>query len=366
MTPSSRTGSIGVAMLGSGYMGRLHSAAYQRIAARGGPLRPRLVWIAGRTEERVAAAAQTYGFERHTTDWREALAAEHVELCDNGAPNNLHLAPTLAAVEAGKHVVCEKPLGRTAEESHEMWQRAAAAGVTHMCAFNYRFVPAVRRAREMIAAGEIGEIRHFRGRYLQEWLVEPDVAVDWRMRAETSGAGAIADLGSHVIDLARCLVGDPSRVTALTRTFTPERPGGSVNVDDAFASAVEFENGAIGTLEASRVARGRSDDLRWEVNGSRRSLAFELGRMNELQVADAPGAGFRSEVVPGPDGRRVEWADTFFYELDHLLEAIAQRRDVAPEGATFEDGYRAAVICDAVARSAATGSAERVNYRLRA
>ena len=348
-------------MLGYGYMGRIHSDAYRRIARAGAAPTPRLVTISGRSAERAAAAAAKYGFDGHSSDWREVVRDERVTLFDNGAPNSWHAGPTIAAAEAGKHVLCEKPLGRTAAESREVWQRVAATGVTHMCGFNYRFVPAIRHARELIAAGALGELRHFRGRYLQEWLVDPDVPVDWRMRAETAGAGAVADLGVHVVDLVRYLVGEPVAVSATKRTYTPERRGGAVDVDDAFAATLELAGGAIGTLEASRVALGRNDDLRWEVSGSRASLAFRLDRLGELRIAES-GSGFRTVPVPGPDREPVEWRDTFVYELGHLLAAIGSGRGVGPIGATLEDGYRADIVCAAILTSARTGERQEIHY----
>ncbi|MBW3592669.1 MAG: Gfo/Idh/MocA family oxidoreductase [Actinobacteria bacterium] len=360
---STDTATVGVGMLGYGYMGDVHSEAYRRIAQAGAEPTPTLVTISGRSAERTAAAATEYGFETHAAAWRDVVEDDRVTLFDNVAPNSWHAEPTIAAAEAGKHVLCEKPLGRTADESREIWQRVAATGVTHMCGFNYRFVPAIRQARELIASGELGEIRHVRGRYLQEWLVDPGVPADWRTQAETAGAGAVADLGVHVVDLVRYLVGEPGAVSATARTFTRERPGGTVDVDDAFAATLELEGGAIGTLEASRVARGRNDDLRWEVSGSRASLAFRLDRLEELAVSDgAAGSGFRAVPVPGPDGEAVEWRDTFVYELRHLLAAIAGGSGVGPVGATLEDGYRADVVCAAILTSARTGERQEVRY----
>ncbi|MDQ3876100.1 MAG: Gfo/Idh/MocA family oxidoreductase, partial [Actinomycetota bacterium] len=287
---------IGVGMLGYQFMGKAHSNAYRTIASMTWPppLVPRLVAIAGRTEDAVANAAQQYGYERWTTDWRDIVGDETVGLFDNGGPNALHAEPTIAAAEAGKHVLCEKPLGRTADESHEIWQRVAATGAKHMCAFNYRFVPAMRLARELIDAGELGEIRHFRGRYLQDWGDDP--ALDtWRFHADEAGSGALGDLGAHVVDLARFLAGEIAAVSALVRTFVPGR-----QVDDAIEATVSFESGAVGTIEATRLALGRRNAFQWEINGSRASLAFDLERLNELQVFRADGdraRGFKTVLV---------------------------------------------------------------------
>ena len=218
---------IGVGMLGYAFMGKAHAnalpqarvhdlAAAAAAAARldRGPERRR----------RSRTPPRRYGFERSTTDWRELVADPEIELLDNNGPNNLHAEPTIAAAEAGKHVICEKPLGRTADESFEIWQRVAATGVKHMCAFNYRFVPAVRLAREMIEAGELGEIRHFRGVYLQDWGDDPGLDT-WRFDADEAGSGALGDLGAHVVDLAHYLVGEIASVSALVQTFVA-RPRG--------------------------------------------------------------------------------------------------------------------------------------------
>ena len=339
---------IGVGMLGYAFMGKAHSNAYKTLPYMTWPppLRPRLVGIAGRNQEAVAEAAQRYGFEAAVTDWRELVADDRVGLFDNSGPNNLHGEPTIVAARAGKHVLCEKPLGRDADESLSIWQAAANAGVKHMCAFNYRFVPAVRLARQMLEAGELGEIYHFRGRYLQEWIIDPGFERVWRLDAASAGSGALGDLGAHVIDLARFLVGEIAAVSAITRTFIPDRPGGAVDVDDAFEATVEFEGGAVGTLEASRFCRGRRNGLSFEINGSKGSIAFDLERLNELQVFlvdSAPGRaaqGFRHVLVTEadhpfiawwwPQGHIIGWEHTFVHEIHHLLSAIAGDGEVPP------------------------------------
>jgi predicted dehydrogenase len=372
--------SIGVGMLGYAFMGKAHAHAYRTIEhMTWPPLTPRLVRIAGRSEDAVAEAAERYGFEDHSTDWRELIADERVQLFDNSAPNNLHAEPTIAAAEAGKHVVCEKPLGLTADESYEIWQRVEATGVRHMCAFNYRFVPAVRLARELLEAGELGEIRHFRAAYLQDWMSDAETPMVWRLDRDVAGSGALGDLGTHVFDLARYLVGEIGAISGATRTFVPERPGGAVTVDDAFESIVEFEGGAIGTIEATRFAFGRKNSLRFEINGSKGSLAFDMERLNELDVflgGSRPGEraqGFRRVLVTEadhpfwehwwPPGHIIGWGDTFVHELHHLLTAIRDGTGVEPHGASLRDGYRASEISDAVVRSAETGARVELTYR---
>ena len=365
---------IGVGMLGYAFMGKAHANGYKTLAYMTWPppLVPELVVIGGRNEEALAEAQRRYGFADHATDWRALVADDRIGLFDNSGPNNLHAEPTIAAAEAGKHVICEKPLGRDADEAYETWQRVAATGVKHMCAFNYRFVPAVRLARQIIEAGEIGEITHFRGAYLQEWGATDDDL--WRFDKAAAGSGALGDLGAHVVDLARYLVGEITTVAALTATFQPGR-----SVDDAIEAAVAFENGAVGTIEASRFAAGRKNAFRWEINGTKGSLAFDLERLNELQAHftdSSPGAhaqGFRNVLVSEadhpfwehwwPHGHIIGWEHTFVHEIHHLLTAIRDDADVAPHGATLEDGYRAAEVCDAMLRSADGGSREQVTYR---
>src|SRR6476469_8280794 len=333
-------------MLGYAFMGKAHSNAFKKIPyiTWPSPLEPRLVGIAGRDREAVTDAQERYGYEYATADWRELIADDRIGLFDNGGPNSLHAEPTILAAQAGKHVICEKPLGRDAEESHRIWSEVEAAGVKHMCAFNYRFVPAVRLARELIEAGEIGEIRHFRGRYLQDWGDDPSLDT-WRFHPDEAGSGALGDLAAHVIDLSRYLVGEIASVSALVKTFLPGR-----TVDDAIEAAVEFEHGAIGTLESTRLALGRRNAFQWEINGSKGSLAFDMERLNEIQVFKDDGRtrGFTNVLVSEaehpfwqfwwPPGHIIGWGDTFVNELWHLLDAIANDTPVGPHGATFEDG----------------------------
>jgi predicted dehydrogenase len=365
---------IGIGMLGYAFMGKAHSNAYKTLPymAWPPPYVPKLVAIAGRNEEAVSEAAQRYGFEGYVTDWHALVEDERVQVFDNAGPNNLHTEPSIAAAEAGKHVICEKPLGRDAEESYDAWKRVDAAGVKHMCAFNYRFVPAVRLARQIIESGDLGEITHFRGAYLQEWGTIDDEV--WRFDKALAGSGALGDLGAHVIDMARYLVGEIESVASTTATFKPGR-----EVDDAFEAAVRFSGGAVGTLEASRFCPGRKNAFSWEINGSKGSIAFDLERLNELQVhlvGSEPGEqaqGFRDVLVSEadhpfwewwwPHGHTIGWEHSFVHEIHHLLSAIRDDSDIAPHGATFEDGYRCAEVCDAILRSAEAGAREEVSYR---
>jgi len=355
---------IGVGMLGYAFMGKAHTRAFREARALHAPLAPELVSLSGRTAEKVEAARRELGWAEAVTDWREQVADERIGLFDNGGPNALHAEPTIAAARNGKHVLCEKPLGRTADESLEIWREAERAGVVHMCGFNYRFVPAVRLAREMLEAGELGDLFHFRARYLQSWGV--DAPPSWRFDREAAGSGALGDLGAHIVDIGRYLVGEPVAVSAVVKTFIEGH-----EVDDTFAATVEFDNGVVGTLEASRLARGRINQNAFEVNGSRGSLAFDVERLNELEVADE--RAFRRVLVTEPEhpfmsfwwppGHIVGWGDTFTHEIHHLLTAIAGEAAVAPHGATFEDGYRCAEVCDAIVRSAESGRREEISYR---
>lgn len=386
---------IGIGMLGYAFMGKAHTNAYKKIPYFYWPpaARPRLVAICGRNEAAVREAAQRYGFEGYYTDWRQMLENPDIQLFDNGGPNDAHAEPCIEAAKRGKHIICEKPLARTAEEAKAMLQAVRQAGVKHATAFNYRFVPAVRLAYDLIKEGKLGQIYHFRARYLQEWIMDPNFPRVWRLDKKIAGSGALGDLGAHIIDLARFLVGEPKRVMALTQTFIKERPSVSdpskkepVDVDDAFEAVVEFENGAIGTLEASRFCAGRKNFNTFEINGEKGSIVFNLEDMNRLEVywQEEPvrsTAGFhnilvseayhpywshekRGGLVWWPHGHIIGWEHTFVHELHHLIEAIVENRDVAPYGATFEDGYRNAVICDAILESAQTGRAVEIRYEL--
>lgn len=378
---------VGVGMLGYAFMGKAHTNAYKTIPYMmyPPPAVPELVAICGRDEDAVSEAVRRYGYAGYYTDWRQMLADDRVQLFDNGGPNDTHAEPSIAAAEAGKHVFCEKPLARTAAEAKQMLDAVNKAGVKHMVAFNYRFVPAIRQAKELIASGALGQIYHFRAMYLQEWIMAhygaPKV---WRLDKSVAGSGVLGDLGAHVIDLGHYLVGDMKSVSAMTKTFIEERPlpdgsgTGRVDVDDAFVATVEFENGALGTLEATRFAAGRKNYEVLEVNGEKGSIRFNLERMNELDVfwvGDEPKEtqGFRNVLISEgyhpwwenwwPHGHMIGWEHTFIHEITHLLDCIVNDKQVGPHGATFEDGYKAAVVCDAILESAASKRQVDVQYR---
>ena len=377
---------IGVGMLGYAFMGKAHSNAYKKLPYMMYPpvAIPRLVAICGRNEASVAEAARRFGYEKYYTDWRKMLEDEAVQVFDNGGPNNAHAEPCIAAAKAKKHVFCEKPLARTAEEAKGMLDAVETAGVKHMVAFNYRFVPAVVQARKLIENGALGKIYHWRAVYLQEWGMDPKMPISWRFQKEIAGSGALGDLGAHIIDLARFLVGEPKRVMGLTQNWLKERPSPAdpkkmvpSDVDDAFVSLFEFENGALGTLEASRFCQGHKNYNCFEINGEKGSIQFNLERLNELNVFWAgedpkETRGFHNALISEsyhpywsnwwPHGHMLGWEHSFVHEFNHFFDAIVNQKDVAPYGATFVDGYRNAVICDAIVESARTGRAVEVKY----
>lgn len=376
---------LGIGMLGYAFMGKAHSNALKKLPYMMYPpvAIPRLVAIAGRNEEATAEAAKRYGYEKYYTRWQDLVNDPDVQVFDNGGPNDAHAEPCIAAAQAGKHVFCEKPLGRTAEEAKAMLDAVTKAGVQHMVAHNYRFVPALVLARNLITSGKLGKIYHFRAVYLQEWIMAPEFPKVWRLDKKIAGSGTLGDLGSHIIDLARYLVGEPTRTMAMTKTFIKDRPladgsgRGEVDVDDAFVSLVEFENGAIGTLEASRFAAGRKNYEVIEINGENGTIRFNMERMNELEVYWAneepkETRGFHTVSVTEsfhpywenwwPQGHIIGWGETFVHEFHHFFDAIINGTPVAPVGATFEDGYKNAVIGDAILASAESGRMVDIKY----
>jgi predicted dehydrogenase len=369
---------MGVGLVGYKFMGRAHSNAYRQVARffEVDPA-PRMAAICGRDEAGVREAADNLGWESYETDYRKLVARDDVGLVDVVTPGNTHREIVLTALEAGKHVICEKPLANTLPEAREMLTAARNAGTVNMVCFNYRRAPAVQLARKLVEEGRLGEIRHWRATYLQDFIMEPDFPLIWRLEREVAGSGALGDIGAHIVDLAHFVVGPISEVTGMTETFIEERPleettaeGGTgmgrVTVDDAAAFLARFENGAIGTFEATRFAAGRRNQNSFEVNGSRGSLAFDLERMNELEVfftEDDPDVqGFRTVNVTEPDhpysgawwppGHILGYEHTFVHTMKDLMDGIEAGESPAPN---FEDGYRCQAVLDAVERSAASG-----------
>lgn len=376
---------LGIGMLGYAFMGKAHTNALKKLPYMMYPpvAIPRLVAICGRSQEATAEAAKRYGYEGYYTDWRKMLENSSIQVFDNGGPNDAHAEPSIVAAQTGKHVFCEKPLARTAEEAKGMLDAVQKAGVKHMVAFNYRFVPAIVQAKKLIESGALGRIFHFRAVYLQEWIIDPNFPKIWRLDKTIAGSGALGDLGAHVIDLGRFLVGEPTRIMGMTKTFIPERPlpdgsgMGKVDVDDAFISLVEFDNGAIGTIEASRFCQGRKNYNCIEINGENGTIQFNLERIGELNVYWAnedpkETRGFHNVSITEsyhpywenwwPHGHHIGWSETFVHEFHHFFGAILGKHEVAPYGADFVDGYRNAVICDAIVESSQSGRTVDVKY----
>jgi len=375
---------IGIGMVGYAFMGRAHSLAWHAVSrVFDPPLRPRLAAICGRDKAAAQAAASRLGWAAVETDWRALIERDDVDLIDISAPGDMHAPIAIAALAAGKHVLCEKPLANTLAEASAMNDAADAAypgGARAMVGFNYRRVPALALARQLVADGRLGILRHLRAVYLQDWLADPSAPMTWRMQAERAGSGALGDLGSHVIDLARYLSGDEiAGVSALSATFVGSRPWaddakaggpgrGRVTVDDAVVFTAKLASGALASFEATRYATGRKNGLRIELNGSAGSLAFDLERLNELEffsVADSDSdvSGFRRVLVTEathpylaawwPPGHTLGWEHTFTHQARDLLNAIADGGQPRP---SFADGLAVQRVLDAVQRSAANGN----------
>ncbi|MBS1887540.1 MAG: Gfo/Idh/MocA family oxidoreductase [Actinobacteria bacterium] len=366
MSQAETTRRIGVALLGSSFMGRAHSRGLDAVRTlEDHPAAvPALRAICGRDQKKLDGMRDRYGWERTSTDWRALVEDPEIEVFDNAASNHLHAEPTIAAARAGKHVICEKPLGRDAAETRKMLEAVETAGVLHMCAFNYRFLPAIRFARELIERGDIGAPRQFRSRFLLgSGAVPGEAETAWRLRRETAGSGVVGDLLAHHVDVARYLVGEFTAVGGATRTWGPQRAGVEVDVEDAVVATVEFASGAIGTMEAARVLPGQVLESAVAIDGSEGSVTFDVRSPNELTFADARGSTTISVTAPEhpfaelwwPRGHGIGWGDSFSHELRHFLGAVAGAWEVAPHGATFLDGLRCAEVCDAVLAAATSG-----------
>jgi predicted dehydrogenase len=364
---------VRVALIGYNFMGRAHSNAYRQVAPFLAPrLVPRMKVLCGRDQRAVREAADRLGWEEAATDWREVVERDDIDLVDVATPGDSHAQIAIAAARAGKAVLCEKPLANTVAEARAMVGAVKKAGVVNMLCHNYRRIPAVLLAKQMIDAGELGEIRHYRGTYLQDWIVDPKLPLLWRFQKDKAGSGALGDIGSHSLDLAHFLVGAITDIASDLSTFIKERPlvgqprkKGRVTVDDAATALVRFKNGAMGTIEGSRVAPGRRNWNRFEINGSKGSLAFDLERMNELQVfrsADPDASqGFRTILVTQPShpfvgswwppGHIIGYEHTFTHTVYDLLEGIAKGRSPHP---TFEDGLRNQIVLAAWEEAART------------
>ncbi len=386
------SGELRVGMVGYAFMGAAHSQAW-RIVNRvfDLPVRARMVAVAGRDAAKVSAAAGQLGWHEAMTDWRELIARDDIDVVDICTPGDSHAEIAIAALAAGKHVLCEKPLANTVAEAQAMVEAAAAAraqGIRAMCGYNYRRVPAVALMADLVAAGRIGRIRHVRAVYLQDWIVDPQFPLVWRLQRERAGSGALGDIGAHIVDLTQFVTRQfITGVSSMTETFVTERPlpaeasglsasvgngGGStgtglVTVDDAALFLARLSGGAVATYEATRFATGRKNALRVEINGSHGSLAFDLERLNELEFYDAaqPAAeqGFRRILVTEaahpylsawwPPGHIIGYEHSFTHQMRDLIDAIANDRDPHPN---FDDALRVQYVLEAVERSAKSGA----------
>ena len=377
-----------VAMIGGGFMGKAHAAAYAAMPmffwpAPGIPVRKVLVDLNAAAAEQ---GRQRFGFDEASTDWRAVVQRPDIDIVDIVTPNDSHAEIAIAAARAGKHIICEKPLARTSQEAKAMLDAVQSAGVIHMVAFNYRRTPAVALARKYIDEGRIGKILNFRGTYLQDWSADPDSPLSWRFSKKIAGSGTVGDIGTHVVDMARYLVGDIAAVSAMTRTYNKTRPlqaggvdklgaaekdvagpRGEVDVDDEVLTMLRFDSGAIGSIEATRNAYGRNNFLTFEVHGTKGSIAFNYERRDELQVmfADDPAdaRGFRT-VYTGPahpygeglwpiPGLGIGYTETKIVECYDLFKAIASGTQPSPN---FVDGYVIECIAEAILKSAETGA----------
>ena len=331
-------------------------------------------------------SAKRFGFEAHTSDWRRLVESDDIDIVDISTPNDTHREIAVAAIEAGKHVICEKPLAHNVEDAKAMYEAARQASGVHMVAFNYRRTPAVALARRIIDEGAIGAVRNFRGTYLQDWSADPNSPLSWRFQKEIAGSGALGDIGTHVVDMARYLVGEVAGVSSILKTYIPERPVqagaadqlaaaekitdapmAQVEVDDEVMTLLRFSDGAVGSLEATRNAYGRNNFLTFEIHGETGSILFNYERRDELQVffADDPAdrRGFRT-IYTGPahpygdglwpiPGLGIGYGETKIVECLDLMKSIVEGAPVTPD---FGDGYQIAKIAAAIQQSAESGA----------
>jgi predicted dehydrogenase len=374
-----------IGLLGCGFMGKCHSNGYKKIPyiyPAAGVL-PRLLVLCDQKTEIVEKEAARYGFEEYCTDWKEVVADPRIDVFDNCGPDAVHPDPCIAALQHGKHVICEKPLAVSIEKAKQMRQAAAAAAGKAMCTFNYRFMPAVRFARDLIAEGKLGTIYHIRIHYLQMSGHDPSLSPDQVWFSAWPHSGCLQGIGSHAIDQCRFLVGEIASVSALVRTFNKDRARQSVGCppevtsDEGTAAVLEFANGAIGVLESSVVATGRKNFLAWEINASQGSLRWDLEHPNSLFACltdrgDDSLLGFTEISVTEsnhplvgpwwPHGHNIGWEHCHIIEKFHFLEAVAHGKPLSPYQATFEDGYRVAAIIDAMRQSSLSGKRIAIEF----
>jgi predicted dehydrogenase len=369
---------LNVAMIGYDFMGRAHSNAWRQVARfmPDLPYEPVMKVVAGRTEAKVKEAAERLGWEEYATRWEDVIARKDIDIIDICTPGDSHMPIAIAAAEAKKHILCEKPLANTLADAEQMWNAATKAGVIHMVCHNYRRCPAVALAKQLIDAGTIGKIYHYRGTYLQDWIVDPAFPRVWRLVKSMAGSGSLGDILSHTMDLSRYLVGEPVEVNGLLETFITERPlpdnpakKGTVDVDDAALSLVRYDNGAVGYLEGTRFATGRKNYNRFEINGAKGSIVWDLEQLNDLQlyVEEGPNSGFRTISVTDakhpyvgawwPSGHIIGYEHSFTHTVYDFVRAIAEQKLPSP---SFEDGYKNQRVLDAIERSARDGKWVRI------
>lgn len=368
---------INVGLVGYKFMGKAHSNAFNRLGMFfDGSAKVNLRAICGRDEQWVKKSAEKFGWSSYETSWEQLIAREDIDAIDITAPSNAHKEIALAAANNGKHIFCEKPLALNLADAREMLECVEKNGVKHQIGFNYRFAPAVQLAKNMITAGKIGTIRHVRASYLQDFIIDPEFPLIWRLQKDICGSGSLGDLGAHFIDLARFLVGDFKSVMGMQKTFIKSRPivesmiglsaqakedalKGEVDVDDGTVFIAEFENGALGVFEATRFAQGHKNDLSIEINGDKGSIKFIFERMNELQYFSADDEaglqGFRliqaSEGIHPymkawwPTGHVLGYEHTFVHEMYEFFEAIANNKPTSPD---FVDGVKCSQVIEAV------------------
>lgn len=355
---------IRIGLIGHRFMGKAHSHALHSVAfLLDAEVEPIPAVLCG-LEEDLEATAARYRWRACTRRWSDVVADPAIDVVDIATPGSTHCEIALAAAQAGKHLMCEKPLALNAAEARRMYEAAERAGVRHLVNFNYRRVPAVMLAKQLIESGELGEISFFQAAYWQDWALEPTVFLVWRMDKRVAGAGVMADNGSHLIDLARYLLGEIQEVAGAAEIVIKRRPlpdgtdTGAVSTDDTAGFLLRFRNGALGLLGASRISAGHKNALRFEVNGRKGSLSFDLERLNELQLyqaEDRPVRGFRTVLVTDaehpylrywwPPGHMLGWEHTFVHQYYEFLKGIVNNTPVSP---TFFDGWRAQEVLDAM------------------
>ena len=378
------TKNVRIGMVGYRFMGKAHSHAYRDLPFYfDTEVEPVLQAVAGRNEAEVKAAADKMGWASYETDWKRLIDRKDIDLIDIVTPNNTHAEIAIAAAEAGKHVICEKPLAMNLEQAQRMLHAVRKNNVVHMICHNYRFAPAVQFAKKLIQEGRLGKIYHIRATYLQDWIMDPNFPLVWRLRKEVTGSGTHGDIAAHILDLARFLVGEFDEVVGMMETFIKERPIGEmtgglsarleagslgkVDVDDASAFLARFKNGALGVFEATRFAGGNRNGNRFEINGEKGSIRWDLENMNNLQVYladDEPGLqGFRTincteehhpyAGVYWPAGHIIGYEHTFINLMKELMNGISKGYSPNPN---FEDGVRNQAVLEAVEKSVETRS----------